>query len=315
VTTILVTGADGFLGRRLSCVLELCGYTVRRAVRSEQRGGAGVFATGDLATFSEWSALVRGVDVVVHLAARAHVLDKKSTAEVAAFRAVNVDATVRLARAAAARGVRRFVFVSSIGVNGNETFGRPFTEADVPAPREPYALSKLQAERELAGVQGSDGLEVVIVRPPLIYGPGVKGNLLRVLKVVSRGWPLPLGGLRRPRNFVGLDNLCDLLCQCVEHPGASGQVFLAAEPELRSTAELLEALSMAMGFEHRIWRWPGTLLAAGAALAGKRSEFAKLRSALEVDASKASSTLGWRPRVAFQDEIRATVNWFRGVPS
>jgi nucleoside-diphosphate-sugar epimerase len=251
----------------------------------------------------------------VHLAARAHELDKKAAAQVAAFQAVNVEATARLARSAAAQGVRRFVFLSSIGVNGNETCGRAFTEADAPAPQEPYAVSKLLAERELAGARGGSALEVVIVRPPLIYGPGVKGNLLRLLKLLARGWPLPLGSLRRPRSFVGLENLCDLLCACVEHPRAADELFLAAEPQPRSTAELLEALSSAMGLEHRIWPWPESMLAAIASLAGRESEFARLRCALEVDASKAGSILGWRPRLAFQDQIRATVDWFRGVRS
>jgi nucleoside-diphosphate-sugar epimerase len=314
VTTILVTGADGFLGSRLSTVLELRGYAVRRAIRSHGRSPSlGAFVTGDLASFTGWPQLVSGVDTIVHLAARAHVLKRESLAEIAAYRAVNVDATIGLAEAAAGHGVRRFVFVSSIGVNGNETRGRAFTDADVPAPTEPYATSKWEAERALAYRQANSGMELVIVRPPLIYGPGVKGNLLRLLNLLARGLPLPLGALRRPRNFIGRDNLCDFLEACAIHPRAAGEVFLAAEPERRSTAELLNTIATAMGYRNRVWWCPLPLLGLAARAVGKRPELAKLAAALEVDSSKAIRVLGWTPRVRFDEGIAETVAWFMGT--
>src|SRR5207302_3038937 len=175
-------------------------------------------------------------------------------------RAINVDATAQLAEAAAKQHVRRFVFVSSIGVNGNETAGRAFTEADAPSPVEPYGVSKWEAERALARIHSTTRADLVVIRPPLVYGPGVKGNLLRLLKLVALGVPLPFGELRRPRSFIGVDNLCDLLLSCIVHPRAGGEVFLAAEPESRSVAELLEAMAAAMGHRNQVWRCPPRLL-------------------------------------------------------
>lgn len=314
MSVILVTGADGFVGSRLSLLLEQCGYQVRRAVRAAGKLQlAKPIVVGDLATFSEWPDILQDVDAVVHLAARAHVMADKGLGSDSRYRVVNVDATVRLAAAAARQQVRRFVFVSSIGVNGEQTSGRAFTEEDEPAPSDTYAASKWQAEQALSRIQSETGLQLAVVRPSLVYGPGVKGNLLRLLKLVKRGLPLPLGGLRRPRSFVGLYNLCELIIACIEHSGAAGNVFLAAEPQRRSTGELLEAISTAMGQRHRIWHCPLSVLNFVAFTVGKRADLQKLQWALEVDPSRAMRVLGWQPRVSFEDGIQEMVSWFLRV--
>src|SRR5688572_30432183 len=306
-----MTGANGFVGAPLSALLEQRGYEVRRIVREIGPGAhSGSIPVGDIVTFTDWPRVVKHVDAIVHLAARAHVLRERAPDFAARYRAVNVESTVRLADAAARGGVRRFVFVSSVGVNGSETCGRPFTEKDPPAPGEPYAASKWEAEQALLQVQAKCGLELVIVRPPLIYGPGAKGNLLRMLELLALGIPLPLGGLSSPRSFIGLDNLCTLLVACLDTPRAAGELLLAAEPERRSTAELLETIAAAMGHRHQLWRCPMPLLMVAAAAVGKVVELKKLSAALEVDPSKAMQVLGWRPHVAFADGVRATVDAF-----
>jgi len=306
---VLVTGADGFVGTRLCLLLERCGHEVRRVVRGRTRSeGPLTIATGDFAIFTRWSEIVQGVDAVVHLAARAHVpANRSGSGGNGLYRAVNAHATAQLAEAAAKQYVRRIVFVSSIGVNGNETVGRAFTEADPPSPVEPYAVSKWEAEQVLVRIHSTTTTESVIVRPSLVYGPGVKGNLLRLLKLVALGMPLPLGGLRHPRNFIGVDNLCDLLLSCIAHPRAAGELFLAAEPEFRTAAELLEAIAAAMGHRNQIWRCPPRLLRLIATVMRKRVELAKLESALQIDPSKAITLLNWRPRTAFSDGVGAMV--------
>jgi nucleoside-diphosphate-sugar epimerase len=312
--SILITGAGGFIGSRLCALAELHGYAVLRVVRVRRKPDGGrTIVIPELTGFEDWPRLVSGVQVVIHLAARAHEIGSLQPDADDAYRAVNVEVTRHLAMAAANSDVSRFVFLSSIGVNGPATRGRAFTEADAPAPAEPYAVSKWEAEQALAEVASRTRMQVVVVRPPLVYGPGARGNLLRLLQLVARGVPLPLGGLRRPRSLIARDNLCDLLLTCVEHPGAANEVFLAAEPERRSTAELAEAISSAMGFRHQIFRLPEPILSAAATLLTVRPELEKMRSELQLDARKAQSRLGWRPRVTFEEEIGATVRWFSGT--
>jgi len=195
-------------------------------------------------------------------------------------------------------------------VNGNQTHGAPFTEVMPPAPIDAYAISKWEAELALTRLLAGSGTGLTVVRPPLIYGPGVKGNLLRLMKIVATGLPVPLGSLHAPRNIIGSENLCDLLIACLDHPAAVGEVFLAAEPEPRSTAALLEAIAGRMSLSGRIWRCPLPVLGLAAALAGKRTELAKLSRALEVSPDKAMSVLGWRPVLPFDAGIAATVDWF-----
>jgi nucleoside-diphosphate-sugar epimerase len=225
------------------------------------------------------------------------------------YQAINVDGTRQLAEAAAG-SVRRFVFVSSIGVNGESTNGGPFKESDAPAPVGAYAKSKWLAEENLRDMRSSAKMEIVIVRPSMVYGPGAKGNLLRLLNLVATRLPLPLGSLRNPRSFIGVRNLCDLLVRCVERREAADELFLAAEPNPRSTAELLEALAAQMGHANQIVQCPLPFLRTMARLAGRQEDLVKLSASLEVDASKARHVLDWHPRTSFEEEIQTTVRWY-----
>jgi nucleoside-diphosphate-sugar epimerase len=305
---LLVTGADGFIGSRLCELLEQRGENVLRVVRTARKYPVGnAIALGNLEAVDIWSAVLDQVETVIHLGARAHVAENHGQRSLELFRAANVVGTMRLANAAANSQVSRLIYVSSIGVCGAATHGRPFTELDEPRPSGPYAVSKWEAEKKLAGLAASRALEVVVVRPALVYGPHAKGNLESLLKLVASGLPLPLGGLRNPRHFIGLDNLCDLLIHCISHPGAAGSLFLAAEPEPRSTAELVEVISRAMHGSARVWKCPAWLLSAGAALIGREGELRKMNVELQVDAGKAMRILEWRPPVPFEHEIYETV--------
>lgn len=306
--TILLTGADGFLGRGVRAAFERGGRVFRPLVRASTRPDE--VAVGDIAQFAKWPEVLAGVDSILHLAARAHVRATGAAAQVEAFRPTNLDATLRLAEAAIAQGVRRFVFVSSIGVNGNETRGMPFSEADRPAPVDPYAISKWEAEQSLVRMSSRGPMELVIVRPTLVYGPGVKGNLARLLALVNSGIPVPLGALRAPRSFIGRENLADLLIACIDHPAAAGQTFVAAEPQRQSTASFVRAIAAKLGRSNRIWTVPSSLLRAAATLAGRRADLEKLGGALEVDPSKAMRHLGWQPRVSFEAGIGSMVDSF-----
>lgn len=301
--SIGVTGADGFIGAHLCAALEAQQIPVARIVR--RKDGVGPDRrTADLVS-QPLEPVLRGVDTLIHLAGRAHVLHETEANPALAFQRANVDATMRLAEAAARSGVRRLVFVSSIGVHGNETHGRPFTEFDEPAPIEPYAASKLRAERSLQEFCRSDGLELVIVRPPLVYGAGAAGNFGRLLRLAARGIPLPLGAVRNRRNLIGVTNLCDFLQLCAEHPAAAGEVFVIAEPEVRSTPQLLTALAHGLGRPSRVFSVPLDLLRLAATVVGQQREFAKLCGSLEVSADKARTVLGWQPRTEFADEVAA----------
>jgi nucleoside-diphosphate-sugar epimerase len=307
--TVLVTGAEGFVGQGLLGALEKRGFEVRGTARTACVA-RNVRATGDMASFDRWHDLVRGVDAVVHLAGRAHIMSRRVAGGVEAYRPVNVDATLRLAKAAVCERVRRFVFVSSIGVHGNASIDGPLTERNAPAPVEPYAISKLEAEQALTSLLAGSELELVIVRPTLVYGPGAKGNFQRLLKLAASGVPMPFGSLRAPKSFIGRDNLCDLLITCVEHPAAAGQVFLAAEPERQSTARMYEAIARHMPQAGRIWRCPPRLLRLIAAGVGKRPMIDKLSLPLEADPSKSIELLGWRPVRSFESGIAESADWF-----
>ena len=309
-TTIAVTGADGFIGAPLSVALEAQGFAVARIVRKAQGPGRDR-RVADLRAVQDYAALLRDVSIVVHLAGRAHVLNETEADPRAVFRSINVDATMRLAEAAACAAVRRFVFVSSIHVNGVQTHGLPFTEEDDPAPREPYGQSKLEAERALVDFCGGRPMELAIVRPPLVYGPGVKGNFQRLVRLAASGLPLPLGGIHNRRNLIGLENLVDLLILCATHPAAAGQVFLAAEPQARSTADLIATLAQALGRPDRVFNFPVGVLRACATAIGRGADFEKLCGSLEVSSLKAQRVLGWAPRMTFAEQIARSVSTSR----
>lgn len=305
---ILVTGATGFVGRALCAELGARGLPYRAASR---RTAEGCVAVGALDGQTDWTAALRGVERVVHLAARVHVMDEQAADPLAEFRRVNVDATARLARQAAAAGVRRFVFLSSIKVNGEGTApGRPFSADDTPAPQDPYGISKLEAEQALQAVAAETGLQVCIIRPPLVYGPGVRANFRSMMRWVARGVPLPLGAVRNQRSLVALDNLVDLIITCLDHPGAANQVLLAGGGADLSTPELLRRVAQALDTRARLVAVPPGLLQFLAGLVGKRAVIDRLCGSLQLDIGKTRQRLQWTPPVDIDTALRRTAQAF-----
>lgn len=312
--TVLVTGANGFVGSAQCLEMARRGHTVRAAVRSAS-------ATARLASHdcqivhvggnANWDSAVSGVDVVIHLAARVHVMRDSVSDPLAAYREVNVAATERLARVAAARGVQRFVFVSSIKVNGEGTQpGRPYSPDDAPAPVDPYGVSKMEAEQALRQVAQETGLEVAIVRPVLVYGPGVRANFESMMRWIDRGVPLPFGSIDNRRSLVALDNLVSLLATCASHPAASGQTFLVNDGEDLSMTELLRRTALAMGRTARLLPVPVTLMSTVARLAGRKDLAERLFGSLQVDSSKARQLLGWTPPITVDEALGKTAAHF-----
>jgi nucleoside-diphosphate-sugar epimerase len=269
---------------------------------------------GSITGETDWSQALAGCDAVIHLMARVHVMDEREGDPLAAFRIVNVAATENLARQAARHGVRRFVFVSSIKVNGEATLQKPFAAADVPAPQDAYGQSKLEAERVLGKIAEETGLEVVVVRPPLVYGPGVGANFLRLMQLVKSGMPLPLGAIHNRRSMVALDNLVDLLLTCVRHPAAPGQIFLVSDGNDVSTPGLIRALATSMGERALLLPVPEKLLAMCATLVGKSAAADRLLGSLQVDIMQTKSILNWHPVVSMNEAIDATVAHFLSRP-
>ncbi|MCC7274070.1 MAG: NAD-dependent epimerase/dehydratase family protein [Alphaproteobacteria bacterium] len=297
---VLVTGAAGFVGRALTARLAASGVAVVAAVRRAEGAPEGAVVVGDLAAPVDWSRALDGVDAVVHLAARVHVMRERAADPDAAFAAVNVAATRGLAEAARRAGVRRLVFVSSVKVLGERTLpGRPFRDGDPPAPEDAYARSKRDAEDVLVSIAG---LETAIVRPPLVYGPGAAGNLRALARLVRSGLPLPFAGLDNRRSLVGVGNLATAIETCLRHPAAAGGRFLVADWH-PSTAELVRALAAAAGRPPRLWPLPSALFRVLAMLGGGAA-LARLTQSLEVDASGLAA-LGWRPATPPAAELAA----------
>ncbi|MDD2923600.1 SDR family oxidoreductase [Rhodoferax sp.] len=301
--SILVTGANGLIGRALCARLQLEGEVVRAAVRTSE-SIPGAFVVGDIHASTDWSTALTGVSVVVHLAARVHVMDDTAEDPMAEFRRVNVDGTLNLARQAVAAGVKRFVFVSSIKVNGE--FTRPgvvFRESDVPDPQDNYAISKYEAEQGLRAIAEATGLELVIIRPPLVYGPGVKANFDALMRVVVKGWPLPLGAVHNQRSLIALDNLVDFLMTCISHPQSAGQTFLVSDGKDLSTSELVRGLAQALGVPVRLLPVPVWTLQLIGGLIGKGGAVQRLCANLQVDSAKSRNLLGWTPPVSVQEGL------------
>lgn len=294
-TRVLVTGSTGFVGSRFVATAMRRKLAVRMALRRPAPGLPGV-VVGDINALTDWTNVVEEIDVVVHLAGRAHVTQETTADPLAAFRAVNVDGSVRLAQQAAAAGVRRLVFVSSIGVLG-VTAGaeRPFDDDTAPAPTEPYAVSKLEAEQALANVAAQTGLELVIVRPPMVCGAGAPGNLDRLMKLVHRGLPLPTPIPPNLRSLIHVERLADFLLLCALHPRASGETFVIADSDALSTAEIIESLAEGMGTKARLFPVPRASLPALAAMLGKKRLYEKIYGSLVVEPVKAVRLLGWQP--------------------
>jgi nucleoside-diphosphate-sugar epimerase len=296
--TVCVTGASGFIGRALVRQLGRDGWRVRAATRSAASGfgpWAGVVPGMQLAPDTDWQPALQGADAVVHAAARVHRMRDGAADPLAEFRAINVDGSMNLARQAVAAGVRRFVFLSTVGVHGAQTHGRAFSTNDPVAPHSDYARSKHEAEQALRALATSSGMELVILRPPLVYGPAAPGNFGLLLSWLRRGLPLPLASVDNRRSLVGLDNLLDLVGLCLIHPAAANQVFMAADGEDISTPELLRRLGQALGRPARLFPVPLVMLRAGARLAGRSGMFTQLCGSLQVDIGATRERLGWNP--------------------
>jgi len=311
---VLVTGASGFVGRALTHALQISGYNVLGAVRQLQgRVGADSIdtkklafkAVGNISNQTKWTPVLQGVDTIVHCAARVHMMREQASDPMAAFRGVNVAGTLHLAEHAAAAGVQRFVFLSSIGVNGVQSApGKSFSETDKPSPHNAYALSKWEAEQGLLRIANETGLKVVIIRSPLVYGFGAPGNFAALTRAVQRGWPLPLGAVHNQRSLVALDNLVDFIVTCITHPQAANQTFLVSDGQDLSTTELVRGMARAAGVPARLLPVPVWALKAGALLLGKGDAVQRLCGNLQVDISKARSLLGWLPPVSVEEGLR-----------
>lgn len=258
----------------------------------------------------DWSPALDGCRAVVHLAARVHQMHERMEDAVAAYQVVNVDATLSLARQAANFGVQRFIFVSTIKVNGECTDTRRFSADDLPNPKDAYARSKWDAERGLAEIGMQTGMEVVIVRPPLVYGPGVRANFLRLMQLVRSGVPLPLGMVHNQRSLIYVDNLVDFLLRCVDHPRAAGKTWLISDLRDLSTAELVTLIANAMDKPARLLPVPPALLVGVATLLRKDKAMSRLLGSLEVDASPASRCMGWRPLLSVEEGLERTIRHF-----
>jgi nucleoside-diphosphate-sugar epimerase len=306
----LVTGSSGFVGRALVAELRRRGYAVQGAVRNKAGREAEVASieVGDLSGATDWSRALRGVDTVFHLAARVHRPGEHDGHARQAYVRENVDATIALAEAAAAAGVERLIFVSSVKVMGESSPGRPFRESDPPAPQDAYGRSKLDAERALAALGGR--LEVTVVRPPLVYGPGVRANFLGLLRLAASGWPLPLGAARAKRSLVFVDNLVDALITCATQPHGCPATYFAADGDDFSVREIVDLLRSEMRMPRRLWTLPQGLAAIAAQAIGRGDAVQRLFRPLQVDTERIRRSLGWSPPVAAEDGIRATARWF-----
>lgn len=292
--TTLVTGAAGFVGSHLMRDMAARGLDARGVTRGRMPGLITIPAGPDV----DWTPFLAGVDSIVHLAARVHVMQETASDPLSAFRAANVEATLALARQAARAGLRRFVFVSSVKVNGERTdAGHPFTAADRPAPQDPYGVSKAEAEAALLALGRETGLEVIVIRPPLVYGPGVGGNFRSLMKWARSGIPSPFAAVRNKRSLVSVGNLCDLVIRALSHPDAPGRIFLASDGEDLSTHELLTRLARALGRHPVGIPVPPALLWGAARAAGKTGLASRLLDNLQVDITETKRILDWQPPV------------------
>jgi nucleoside-diphosphate-sugar epimerase len=310
---ILVTGATGFVGNAVVQRL-LAQDALQRVVVAVRRHGLQwpeqvvPCVTGDLQPVTDWSLAVNDVRAVVHCAARVHVMHDTEADPLTAFRTVNVDGTLNLARQAAAAGVKRFVFISSVKVNGEFTLsGRAFNEVDTANPQDTYGQSKHEAEQGLRQIASNTSMEVVIIRPPLVYGSRVKANFAALMRAVQRGWPLPLGAVYNQRSLVALDNLVDFIVTCLGHPAAANETFMVSDDEDLSTPGLIRRMARAMNRPARLLPIPVWALKVGALLLGKGDAVQRLCGNLQVDISKSRTLLGWNPPISVEEGLRRAV--------
>ena len=314
MNNILQTGATGFVGGAVLDRLSAEREDITAAVRKPQNdlpANARTVIVPDLDAGTDWSDALEACSVIIHSAARVHIMDDQSNDPLAEFRKVNVDGTLNLARQASAAGVKRFIFISSIKVNGEDTaLGRAYTAFDTPMPQDPYGISKMEAEEGVRLIAQETGMEVVIIRPVLVYGPGVKANFRSMMNWMNKGVPLPLGAINNKRSLVSLDNLVDLIVTCIDHPAAANQTFLVSDDEDLSTTEMLRRMARALGKPARLIPVPSAWLEKGAALLGKRAIAQRLCGSLQVDIRHTRETLNWTPPVSVDEGFRATAAAF-----
>lgn len=319
MTTVLLTGANGFVGQHLGKYLINQGHQVVAMTRRNEFDfdyrPVRIVSINDIGATADWSTSLEEVDVVIHLAARVHVMHEQAADPLAAFRQVNTTGTLRLAQQAVEAGIKRFVYLSSIKVNGESTTTQPFSENDPAAPMDPYAQSKWEAEQQLLALAAHTGLEVSIVRPPLVYGPKVRGNFLRFLGLADKAWPLPLASIDNRRSLVGIQNLCSLLEVCLHHPEAAGEVFLISDNRDLSTPQLLCLLAAAMERPCHLIPFPPSVLAGISKLLGQQAVWSRLAGSLQVDISKAKDKLGWQPVMSVEQGLAETAAWYQKTHS
>jgi len=304
---ILLTGANGFVGGHLAQALEAAPdidltATIRRPVEIL---AAKTIMVQDLDANTNWSEALKSQDVVIHAAARVHIMKDDAADPMLEYRRTNVEGTLNLARQAAAASIKRFIFLSSIKVNGEQTeVGRPFYADDKARPIDDYGVSKAEAEKGLQDISYDTGMEVVIIRPPLVYGQNIKGNFAKLIALVAKGVPLPLAMVKNQRSFVAIDNLVDLIITCINHPKAANQIFLVSDGQDLSTPELLDGMAKAMGRDIRLFPIPLSLLSLVAVIIGKRGEADRLLGSLQLDISKTLDVLDWAPVIDFEEGVR-----------
>lgn len=305
---VLVSGSTGFVGKALIPAILFRGHhpveAVRRA-KEKPNGRVSTFVVGNIDGRTNWSKALESAEAVIHLAARAHVMRESASDPLAEFRIVNTAGTLNMARQAATAGVRRFIFLSTIGVNGNSTlYGKAFVPTDNPTPHDPYSLSKYEAEVGLHSIARSTGIEAVIIRPPLVYGANAPGNFGKLTRLIAKSFPLPLGSINNLRSFVGIDNLVDFIVTCLEHPAAANETFMVSDGEDLSTPDLIRRMARAMNRPAHLLPVPVWALQAGASLLGKGDAVQRLCGNLQVDISKARSLLGWVPPESVEEGLK-----------
>lgn len=314
---VLVTGAAGFVGRVVCAHLLAQGWRVRGAIRTEQDAvrlppGVEAIAIGSIGPQTSWEKALDGMQAVVHLAARAHVMSDDASDPLAAYREVNVLGTQRLARSAASAGIGRFVFMSSVKVNG-EGAPEPYVELAVPRPGDPYGVSKWEAEQALWLAAAGSGLSPVVLRSPLVYGPGVKANFLKLMRAVDRGLPFPVASILNQRSFIFVGNLADAIFVCLTHPGAEGRTYLVCDGEDVSTAELIRRIAHALGRPARVFPFPPAALLSAARLLGRAAAAKRMLGSLVVDSAAIRRELSWTPAYSMAQGLKETATWFRGT--
>ena len=301
---ILLTGATGFLGSAL-----LKKLPIQKTVtygRTPPKDTSVIFEHGSLEVDTDYKTLLKKyeIDTIIHTAARVHVMQETTPDPIASFRQMNTACTLNLAKQAAQSGVKRFIYMSSIKVNGEETTkNAPYQATDTPHPTDPYAISKYEAEEGLKKLSQETGLEIVIIRPPLIYGPCVKANFLAMLRAIQKGIPLPLGAIHNKRSLVALDNLIDLIVTCIDHPNAANQTFLVSDDADVSTTELLQKMAEAMSKKAWLLPIPESWLRVCAKIVGKEDIISRLCGSLQVDIQHTKETLGWKPPVTMAEQL------------